>query len=182
MTVKSILAECLTKMGTENFLNKTTLGADEQKLANRLLAALNVIYREVVTQYLPLYAEEVVSFENGRLKTQNLEKHILYPVAVYRDGQPCKLKAYNDTITCGFDGEARLVYAYLPETELKISDSIEDMRMSVSALSDGTLGEYYFENKVFDLAKSFDTDFRAKISMLKNKASRLCVKRRRWGA
>jgi chitinase len=56
------------------------------------------------------------------------------------------------------------------------------MRLTVGALSDGALGEYYFQNKTFDLAKSFDSDFRAQIGVLRYKGKNVRVKARRWQA
>lgn len=182
MKVKKILGECLVKMGVEDFTAKQTLTQEETALEKKLLAALNVVYREAVTQYVPLVTEEDVDFKDGCVKTATLAKPIIYPIAVHRDGGTKKLKVFNDRLVADFSGKARLRYAYMPVNDLTVDGDITDMRLTISALSDGTLGEYYFENKVFDLAQSFDTDFRAQMSVLKNRGCRIYLKRRRWEA
>ena len=180
MTVKKVIAECLVKMGGKDFTNNSEYTADEQELLDALLAALNIVYREIVSEYLPLTECEEVEFEDGVLKISKLSKRILYPVRVTRGDEVKAFKAYPDRIAVNFSGKAMLEYAYMPNNEFEISDSISDLRLTESALSDGTLGEYYFANKVFDLAKSFDTSFRDKLGLLRYTGKRLRVKERRW--
>ena len=49
------------------------------------------------------------------------------------------------------------------------SGEIEDMRLTVSVLSDGALAELYYRDKVFDIAESYDSDFRAALGALRYK-------------
>lgn len=70
----------------------------------------------------------------------------------------------------------------MPQNELTFEGEINDMRLTKSALADGALGEYYFQNKMFDLAKSFDSDFRAQIGLMRYKGKNLVMKARRWQA
>ena len=57
---------------------------------------------------------------------------------------------------------------YLPE-DADESGEIEDMRLTVSVLSDGALAELYYRDKVFDIAESYDSDFRAALGALRYK-------------
>jgi len=182
MTVKEILGECLIKMGLRDFTAESTLGDNEKELITSLLAALNIAYREIVCEYLPLTVSENVNFDGGELKVSALKRKILYPISVKRGDEIEHFKTYPDRIAVGFDGKAILEYAYMPEKTLTADDSIEDMRITKSALSDGTLGEYYFANKVFDLAKNFDTSFRGKMGMLRYKGRRLRLGQRGWNS
>lgn len=54
------------------------------------------------------------------------------------------------------------------------------MRLTSSVLSDGTLAEMYYQDKVFDLAQSFDTDFRAALGVLRYKGRALRLRAGRW--
>lgn len=179
MTVKKIIGECLIKMGETDFTSKTSYTETEQKLIESLLAALNIAYREVVCEYLPLVHTETVLFEKGEYAVAPLEKKIIYPIRVTKGDSVVAFKAYADRIVAATDGYAALEYAYMPD-ELKLADNIENLRLTQSALSDGALGEYYFANKVFDLAKSFDSSFREKLGFLRYKGRRLMLKERRW--
>lgn len=56
------------------------------------------------------------------------------------------------------------------------------MRLTRSVLANGALAEYYFQNKMFDLAKSFDSDFRNQIGALRYRGKNILVKARGWQA
>jgi len=179
MKVNKIIGECLIKMGEADFASKTSYTDTEQKLIDALLAALNIAYREVVCEYLPLVHTETILFKDGEYNVGSLEKKIIYPIKVKKGDAVAAFKAYADRIVAAAEGCATLEYAYMPE-ELKLTDDIENLRLTQSALSDGALGEYYFANKVFDLAKSFDSSFREKLGFLRYKGRRLMLKERRW--
>lgn len=181
MKVIKVIGECLIKMGETDFTGNATYSETEQSLIDALLGALNIAYREVVCEYLPLVHSESVNFVNGEVSVADLEKKILYPIKVTRKGEVVAFKAYANRITSNFSGIAELEYAYLPE-ELTIEDDIDNMRLTQAALSDGTLSEYYFANKVFDLAKSYDSSFRDKLGFLRYKGRSLRLKERRWQA
>ena len=182
MTVKRIIGECLTKMGERDFTDNAQYSETEQGLIDSLLAALNIVYREVVCEYLPLVHSESVTFCDGVLYISSLEKKILYPIRVMQGENVVSFKAYADRITAKISGAATVEYAHMPDSELTLTSAISDLRLTQSALSDGTLGEYYFANKVFDLARSYDTSFREKMGLLRYKGRRLRLKERRWQA
>ncbi len=182
MKIKDIVGECLVKMGQTDFSNEQTLDTQQTELKNKLVAAINIAYREIVSEYLPLYFTENVEFEDGKLEASKLSKKILYPVKVIQNGEKRAFSSQTDCITCDAIGECELTYAYMPSSPLAFEDEINDMRLTVGTLSDGALGEYYFQNKMFDLANSFDTDFRAKIGTLRYRGRNIRIKARRWQA
>lgn len=181
MTVKSIIGECLLKLGEENFIENATFTVSERKLADRLLAALNIVYAEAVTEYVPLIYSEEVEFKNGELFVSALTKPVLYPIKAEKNGVTYKIKTFPTYLKCAAEGFVKLTYAYLPEA-LTLSGELKDARITRGILSDGTLGEYYFENKVFDLAKSYDTDFRNALSKLRYKGREIKIRAGRWNA
>ena len=50
MLVKDVIRECLCKMGEKDLLSETELSDEEQALIDRLLAAMNIAYRDAVTE------------------------------------------------------------------------------------------------------------------------------------
>ncbi len=182
MNAKNVISECLLKMGLADFSHNETFSEGEQELINSLLGAMNIAYREIICEYLPLTTEENVVFSDGQLMISKLGKSILYPIRLKRGDETVAFKTYPNRLTADFSGEAILEYAYTPPTPISINSSINDVRLTQSALSDGTLAEYYFANKVFDLAKSFDTSFRSKLGLMKYKGRSLRLKERRWRA
>lgn len=179
MFVKDVLGECLIKMGRENFLSESDLSDAEQALADRLLAALNIAYREAVTEYIPLYAEEEVVASEGEIDVSSLSRRILYPVSFTADGKRHRLWLRPEGLIAEYGGKGVLRYAYLPD-EAAMADEIEDMRLTPSVLSDGALAEYYFQDKVFDLAEAYDTSFREALSVVRYKGRPMRLGAGRW--
>ena len=181
MTVKQIVEECVVKMGLDNFINNQTYTSDEQKLVARLVFNVNVVYREIVTSYLPLIDCADVQIEGGEYVFANLTGvRILYPVRLVAEDRDIKFKTYATKLKCDYEGEAKLYYAYLPAADFAFTDSIDDARITSQVVCAGVLAEYYFQNKVFDLAKSFDLDYRAGLSVLKYKGRSMYLNGGRW--
>ena len=181
MTVKQIVEECVVKMGLDNFINNQSYTADEQKLVDRLVFNVNVVYREIVTSYLPLIDSADVEIVNGEYAFSSLTGvRILYPVRLEAGDRDVKVKTYATKLKCDYEGAAKLYYAYLPSSDFAFADSINDARITSQVMCAGVLAEYYFQNKVFDLAKSFDLDYRAGLSVLKYKGRSMFLKDGRW--
>ena len=162
MLVKDILRECLAKMGEEDFTDKP---AADRTDAEKALAAKLVS----VSGYLPLIAEESVTAADGYIPASSLARAIVYPVSlVTAAGEKCRLRSAPDGVATDLNGTGVLRYAYLPE-DADESGEIEDMRLTVSVLSDGALAELYYRDKVFDIAESYDSDFRAALGALRYK-------------
>lgn len=182
MKIKDVVGECLVKMGQTDFSNEQNLDAQQTELKNKLLACINIIYREIVSDYLPLVHTESATFADGKISSSSLSKKILYPVKIVKDGEKKSFFCGATEIFCDVTGQAQITYAYMPDADLTFDGEINDMRLTKSALANGALGEFYFQNKMFDLAKSFDSDFRAQIGILRYKGRNLVIKARRWRA
>lgn len=181
MQIKKVIGECLVKMGEEDFASKQSITPEQSELRDKLLKALNVAYREIVTVYLPLYYEQPVTFSGGKCLASTLDKKIIYPVRVETADGKKTFRTTQNAIIADIEGEATITYAYMPD-EITIGVEINDMRLTQSALADGTLAEYYYQNKLFELARDFDTDFRAQMGILKYRGRNITVKARRWQA
>ncbi len=181
MTVKKIIAECLIRMGLDNFVDNEQMTVDEQKLVDRLLFNLNIVYREIVSAYLPLVDVADVDVVDGEFAYSALENvKILYPIRLEVGDNEIRFKSYPTKIKCEYKGRAKLTYAYLPSVDFVLGDSIDDARVTTGVIVLGVLAEYYFQNKVFDLAKSFDSDFRDGMARLKYQGRNMFLKERRW--
>lgn len=181
MLVKKVLAECLVKLGETDFTEETEYTDEQSALLDQLLHALNFAYKDAVTEYMPLFKEEEVSVKKGVIFTGGLSEKILYPVSLVADGCKRCVRIYPDGLVADFDGNAVLRYAYIP-ADLTLNSEIADMRLTSAVLADGTLAEYYFANKLFDLAQSHDSDFRNALSLLRYKGRDMRLKVGRWRA
>lgn len=180
MKVKDIMRECLVKMGRENFLDKEQKSEEENALASGLLSSLSAVYRELTTCDFPVTTSEEVRFSGGVLRADSIKKAILYPISLTVGGNSVEYTAYHDRIEANVEGTATLKYAYDPESDFGIGDSIADIRMSVGLLSDGTLANYYLANKIYKLAEAFDSAFRSKLTLARYKGRPLYLKYRGW--
>ena len=183
MKVRDVVSECLHRMGEYDFTTgQSTLNDEQKELQNKLVSAIDIAYKEVLTQYSPLYCTQTITFTNNRCARSALTFKMLYPLKLTVDGEKIDFLITNYDITARINGQAEFTYAYLPTTKLTIQSEVPDYRLTQSALCVGALGEYYFQAKVFDLAKSFDAEFRAKMSLLKYKGREITIKERRWQA
>lgn len=181
MTVKQIIGECLVRMGLDNFINNQSYTADEQKLADRLVLDLNIVYRQIVARDLPLVASADIEIENGSYSFSSLTGvRFLYPVRLEVGDSAIKYRTYATSIKCDYSGSAKLFYAYLPSTDFALTDSIDDVRVTPQVLCAGILAEYYLQNKVFDLARNYDDEFRGAMAEIKYKGRSMFLKDRRW--
>ncbi len=179
MTVKNVIIECLTKMGKDNFLDKTLLSEDEKKMRDNLLKAVNIAYKQVIATYLPHIKKESVFFKQNIVYTTTLDERIIYPIMLKRGDSVERFRAYYDRIEAKFDGEATLTYAFMPEVALTLTSDINDMELTQNALSNGALKEYYFANKLFELADNFDVEFRNEMGSIK-RLRNFNMKHNRW--
>lgn len=129
MKIKDVVGECLVKMGQTDFSNEQTLDEQQTELKNKLLASINIIYREIVSEYLPLYHTETVNFSGGKVNSSALTKKILYPVKVVKNNRKQSFFSGADGVYCDIEGEAQLTYAYMPSAPLAYTDEINDMRL-----------------------------------------------------
>ncbi len=182
MKIKNIVGECLLRMGLDDFSSNQTYSTQEQEIVDKLVGAINIVYGEICAEYLPLVTKQSVTFVDNRLDFAQLEKRILYPIKLVSGGVKCKYIIYPDHLESDECTSGELQYAYLLSEQFGIDDEIDDSRLSQGMMCLGTLAQYYFANKTFDLAKSFDEDFRAKLGTLCIKQKHFCIKQRRWGA
>ncbi len=179
MTVKNVIIECLTKMGKDNFLDNTSLSDDEIKMRNDLIKAVNIAYKQVIATYLPHIKKESVVFCDKIVYTTDLDESIIYPIMLKRGDSVERFRAYYDRIEAKFDGEATLTYAFMPDVTLALTSTIEEMELTQNALSNGALKEYYFANKLFELAENFDIEFRNELGSIK-RIRNFNLKHNRW--
>lgn len=181
MTVKDIITECLSKMGKDNFLSNATLDEDEIRLRDALIDCCNIAYRQVVSRYLPNIHKEEVHFVENTVYTKDLAMQILYPIMLKNEDGVLRFRTYYDRIEAKHDGVATLTYAFMPDVKLSIDDTIDKMDLTQHAMVNGVLKEYYFANKLFELAEKYDIDFRDEMDNLKHTRN-FNIKQRRWQA
>lgn len=181
MIIKKVVGECLRRMGEKDFTSATQLTDEQKELQDKLIGACNIVYREIVSRYIPVYYSQKVTFEDGKTLLSSLHKKPLYIVSVKVGDTSVPFFVQAPSILAEIDGPATVKYVCLPaEYELTLTSDVSDLKVTQGAFCCGVLAEYYFQNKVFDLAKSFDTEFRVQMNELKFKGKSIVIKARRW--
>ena len=181
MIVKHMLRDCLDKLGRRDYLDEKSTTAEEKTILAHLLRGANVVYKELIGSYFPLICEETVKPENGDILTSQLSNHILYAVSVRAGGKELPFKTLPDRISVGEDyAEVAIKYAYDPVVSLTIDDEFACSHVTVDAVSDGILSQYYLYLKMYDLAKFYDASYRDKLWHQFNKNRKNMLKYRGW--
>ncbi len=181
MTAKFLLARCLEKINVTDFLDKSSYTNYDKSILDPLLKAMNIVYEEFICDYFPLITDEEVNLKNGVCLTKSLEKQIIYPISLMKDGQKVAFVAEVNGIRADIEGKATLRYAYMPAEKIDVNGEIEMGLMPLDTLTDGIVAQYYLINKAFDLAQLYDARYRKKLWALRYKGKNLMLKERRWG-
>ncbi|HPD01785.1 MAG TPA: hypothetical protein P5161_04210 [Eubacteriales bacterium] len=180
MTVKQILGRCLVKLGETDFTSKPMLSESETATLDRLLSAANFIYHEICANYLPQIHTEAVELDgSGELQYSALERRIIRPLRLIKDGYLKYFKGGATKLQSDFSGAAELVYSYLPP-DLALNDTVDDTRLLPWIFEDGICGEYAFQNGLYEMAAAFDTKFRDAAARQKYRGRNITWRARRW--
>lgn len=179
MKVNFLIAKCLGKMDVDDFTGHVT-EEREKNTMKALLRALNAVYGEIISDYLPLVAEQTVTVKDGKVSASSLEKQALYPIGATKDGRKIKFGTDAENIYFAESGEVTLKYAYLPAAELTEDGEFELVGASDDMISDGMLAQYYLAEGQYDVAKSYDAVYREKLWKLRYKNKDMRLKERRW--
>lgn len=181
MTVKKLVAKCLEKLGEQDFTGSSTMLESQKRMQDKLVYAINAVYREIITEYIPLVTSERAEIRDGKIRAAALSKQVIYPIRVSVNGEDVKFAADAENICVRQgDGTAEVTYAYMPSEALKIDGSMEILGASEDMLSDGAISQYYLAEGVYDLAKIYDMSYRDKLWKLRYKDKSMRLKERRW--
>lgn len=75
MIIKKVVGECLRRMGENDFTSSTQLTDEQKELQDKLIGACNIVYREIVSRYIPVYYSQKVTFEDGKTLLSSLHKN-----------------------------------------------------------------------------------------------------------
>lgn len=81
MKIKNVIGECLVRAGKDDFVDNPSLTDEQKELQNRLLACVNIAYREIVSKYLPLIYEEQVVFKTASALQNPCPRRLSSPCA-----------------------------------------------------------------------------------------------------
>ena len=189
MTVKEVVvlaAGCLGRDDLISALNKgeSTLTADEKLELDALLRCYNFVENEVALDYCALKKEETVSVTDNKIYYTKLSSPPVNIRKVVCGGYVQRFSAYPAYILLsdGWQGNASVVYDYIPSTKTAFSAQSEfsDKGVSARLLAYGVTAQYCLVNGETGRAAVWDKKFRDALrakNMLRRTAT---VRSRRW--
>lgn len=178
MTLRDVMEVAVMKLGLEKDVELDDINACGDTV-KRLILAINNTVTELAVCYFPLYTTEKVSVNGGRLEYGKLERRIVKPVSLKRNGDKVKYKAYPSYIAVE-DGDYDMEYSYLPE-ERSLSGMLEcDARINKDVVALGAISEYALMVGEYEKGNIYDEKYKEALKNISVSNKEIRIKRRAW--
>ena len=182
MTVKEVVVLAAELLGNSDDV-KAFLGGNvnvgEKETAD-LVRAFNLIENELALDYFPLFCEEVMDVESGRLYYRDLSRAAVRICSVAREsGEKIPHKIFSEYMQVD-GGRVVVKYAYTPS--IKDINGESDFLIGVTAnlMALGLAAEYCFMNGLYGEAEAWDKKYRTEITKAYRALPSKSIKERRW--
>lgn len=188
MQVNDILKLSAIFVGEEELAQANLLCSGENeddeetiKKVKKLEQCLQFVHEDISRDYMPLIADEDITFENGKFEYKNLSKAICDIIKLQStNGLAIRYKCYPTYIKADVK-KAVLTFTYLPQKPV-IGGEISDYsdKLSERIIAYGVAMEYLFLNSLSDEAAVWETRFLNSLENALRKKSNIIMPRRRW--
>ena len=182
MTVKECVITAATELGiadeVQEYLDGSSAGG--QKNAQLLLTCFNLVENELALDYLPLYAEDEMSSETGKIDFSALSMaavRILRVSDEWGNSVPFQIfPAYLKTQP----GKVRVAYTYTPEEKSMDGESDFKLQASVRLMAYGIAAEYTLATGLFEEYAVWDKKYKEAIDAAYKALPCKRMRSRRW--
>ncbi|HKL74389.1 MAG TPA: hypothetical protein VJ903_05835 [Clostridia bacterium] len=147
---------------------------------NKLIRCGNMIYLELIEEYVRLKEEEEITFVDGKADFSSFSKLVKDVISVQKDGVNVSFSVYPNFVTTdSCSGKATVKYVYHGE-ELDVNDNvILPPQFTPYVLANGVASEYFYRSGLIDEAAFYKNRYDTSIINLtrKQKSIELKVKR-----
>ncbi len=190
MTVKSIIKNACVFLQKDELLTLVDLDGAQQanenqtKELNHLVRCLNLVYKQIASEYIPLINEEKIYSDNGVIMLNSLTKKALDILRVENNvGIRLNYKLFPNRIeTLG--GNLTIKYSYQPEDIQNLTNEIETFSQKITerVVAYGVAMEYSFICGLHDDASIWEKRFKDSLLIACRKKSEIRLPRRRWNS
>ena len=181
MTVKEVVAlaaELLGLDGVKAVLDGTSTEAENEVVA--LERAYNLVENELALDYFPLYCEETLDVESGRLYYRDLTRSAVRILSVRSEaGEALAHKIFPDYMSVD-RGRVVVKYAYTPAVKDVNGEAEFGFGASLRLVAFGVAAEYCFMNGLYGEAEAWNKKYRAEITASYRARPAKTIKERRW--
>ena len=182
MTVKEVVVFAADLLGIGDSARAFLDGSSEEgeNEVATLVRAVNLVENELAIEYFPLYCEEVLEVESGRLYYRDLANAVVRILSVKsQNGEKISYKIFSDYMRVD-NGSVIVKYAYMP-TIKTIEDTLDfGFGVSIQMLALGVVAEYCFMNGLYGEAEGWNKKYRAEIATSYRARPAKSIKERRW--
>lgn len=183
MDVKDVVLSTAAMLGLKERVQSYFESGDEEgkKAVDELLDCYNTIENEIALDYLPLYCEDEVETDTGRITYGTLSRS---PVRLFRvtdeAGEKVEFETFPDYFKTKKIGTLKVSYAYIPKKKTIIDQSDYKVQASDRLIAYGTAAEYCLRKGLFEEAAEWEKKYKAALtSAYEAKPSRV-MRSRRW--
>lgn len=152
---------------------------DNSKELKTLVRCANLVYHELLSDYLPIFKKEKICFDKGFFPYTNLEEQILNIYSLKAFGEEVVYKTDATGIYCD-EKQAEITYGILRDN-LKLDSYIDiDGRITPKIFSLGVASEFCLINNLYEENLTFEKKYKESLKELLRKKSEIRVKSRGW--
>lgn len=188
MSTKQILELTATFLGKEELLNCAYFtGSDEQisnedaKELDMLLRCLNLVVSDISTEYLPIYREKDITFNDGKMNLKDIDSDLFQIVSLKDEyNNNIRFRIFDSHISANCE-HAHIVYTVFAKT-CTLDGEVEKFSTIIPfrVLSYGTAMEYCFISSLFDDAQIWESRYKNSLLSLSSKKHNIVMPKRRW--
>ena len=184
MEVKEVVLTAARLLGIEREVSDyitDNLGGGKEKTED-LLAAFNLVENELALDYLPLYAKESFSVEEGKIAYARFSKNPSRVTSVSKaSGEQIPFEIYPTEIRVQAGAETAVVeYAFLPEKKGLADASDYQSGVSVGLMANGVAAEYCAMQGLYAEAAFWDKKYKESIAKTHKVKRGKRMQARRW--
>lgn len=171
MTLKDAIGKAIEIIGEDIDLET------ENTKRTRLIACGNMIYHELITQYLDMIKKENLVFVDNKVYFSEFSEKVKDILEVYFCGKNVPFKVYPLYIESGINGETEIIYSYYTN-ELEINDEmILPPKYTLLFLANGIASEYYYRTGMTDEALVYKNRYDTALLNLSRKRKGIILNR-----
>ena len=182
MTVKECIITAATELGIVNEVQAYLEGTstDGKKNAELLLACFNLVENELALDYLPLYAEDEMRSDTGKIEFSKLSMSAVRILRVSDEwGNSVRFQLF-PTYLKTQPGTVRVAYTYTPEQKVLTGESDFKLQASVRLMAYGMAAEYTLATGLFEEHAVWDKKYKESIAAAYKARPCRKMRSRRW--
>lgn len=150
----------------------------QSKKLTKLISCGNMIYQEIVEQYMPLKIKETLKFKDGVLLYSDFSENVKDILSIRKNGENLNFTLYPSYVYCDLDGTAEVKYIFHPK-EAELTDELVLLpQFTPNIIAMGVASEFFYRSGLLDEAIFYKNRYDNAVLNLTRKRSSIQLKAR----